>query len=296
MKPAPCRWAGDSAGRSDRRVNENRRVPFPESRSWDVCIGSSLCSVSTAGVLHRKSHFRLQRRLDTGVSGSRSSSAGAPEKEGRGGADPAWCIANITAKSGLCGATPNGAVCQLFGHMSHHMSGDAGQGGDRCRLAVSSLAFHRVTVYVFLRASAQFSGCARKFERTALGIPMSESKKREKSKKRERPPAVGGSSSEDTPPLDAADTAGWDELTTSLGAMQRYALLSDEQLAELPTAQGNAAIGRYAELGGSVVRLLLQSLELHRTLASQTEAAGFLARQRAEPVALTAKTLTLTLT
>ena len=116
LKPAPCRRAGDSAGRSDRRVNENRRMPFPESRSWDVCIGSSLCSVSTAGV-HEKSHFRLQRRLDTGVSGSRSSSAGAPEKEGRGGADPAWCIANITANRGLCGATPNGAVCQLFGHM-----------------------------------------------------------------------------------------------------------------------------------------------------------------------------------
>ena len=119
---------------------------------------------------------------------------------------------------------------------------------------------------------------------------MSESK-RAKSKKRERPPAVGGSSSEDTPPLDAADTAGWAELTTSLGAMQRCALLSDEQLAELPTAQGNAAIGRYAELGGSVVRLLLQSLELHRTLASQTESASFLGRQRAEPIALTAADL-----
>ena len=120
---------------------------------------------------------------------------------------------------------------------------------------------------------------------------MSSESKRAKSKKRERPPpAVGGSSSEDAP-LDAADTAGWAELTTSLGAMQRCALLSDEQLAELPTAQGNAAIGRYAELGGSVVRLLLQSLELHRTLASQTESASFLGRQRAEPIALTAADL-----
>ena len=114
---------------------------------------------------------------------------------------------------------------------------------------------------------------------------MSESKR--ESKKRERPPAASASSSEDTPPLDPADTAGWAEFTTSLGAMHRCSLLNDEQLAELPTAQGNAAIGRYAELGGSVVRLLLQSLELHRTLAAQTESASFLGRQRAEPVALT---------
>ena len=97
---------------------------------------------------------------------------------------------------------------------------------------------------------------------------MSESKKREKAKKPSRPPAAGSAScSEDTLtlPLDAADTAGWAELATSLGAMQRCALLSEEQLAQLPIAQGNAAIGRYAELGGSVVRLLMQSLELHRT-------------------------------
>ena len=161
MKPAPCRRAGDSAGRSDRRVNENRRMPFPESRSWDVCIGSSLCSVSTAGVLHEKSHFRLQRRLDTGVSGSRSSSAGAPEKEGRGGADPAWCIANITANRGLCGATPNGAVCQLFGHMVSSHVGRCGtkvQYIDRCWL-------YRLTLYRVLicRALAErphsSSGC-----------------------------------------------------------------------------------------------------------------------------------------
>ena len=162
-------------------------------------------------------------------------------------------------------------------------------------LGVSSLTLYRVTVSQ-RRLSVRTVLPAASWREDCACHRMSESKKREKSKKRERPPAVGGSSSEDTPPLDAADTAGWAELTTSLGAMQRCALLSDEQLAELPTAQGNAAIGRYAELGGSVVRLLLQSLELHRTLASQTEAAGFLARQRAEPVALTAKTLTLTLT
>ena len=120
---------------------------------------------------------------------------------------------------------------------------------------------------------------------------MAPEAKREKSKKRERPQAAGASSSEDTPPLDATDTPGWAELTASLGAMQRCGLLSDEQLAELPTVQGNAAIGRYADLGGSVVRLLLQSLELHRTLAAQTESSSFLGRQRAEPVALTAADL-----
>ena len=118
--------------------------------------------------------------------------------------------------------------------------------------------------------------------------------KRQKPKQPKRPAAAGSAScSEDTltPPLDAADTAGWAELATSLGAMQRCALLSEEQLAQLPTAQGNAAIGRYAELGGSVVRLLLQSLELHRTLASHTESASFLARQPAEPQPLTAADL-----
>ena len=119
-------------------------------------------------------------------------------------------------------------------------------------------------------------------------------RKRQKPKQPKRPAAAGSAScSEDTltPPLDAADTAGWAELATSLGAMQRCALLSEEQLAQLPTAQGNAAIGRYSELGGSVVRLLLQSLELHRTLASHTESASFLARQPAEPQALTAADL-----
>ena len=162
MKPAPCRRAGDSAGSSDRRVNGNRRVQFPESRSWDVCIGSSLCSVSTAGVLHEKSHFRLQRRLDTGVSGSRSSSAGAPEKEGRGGADPAWCIANITANRGLCGATPNGAVCQLFGHMVSSHVGRCGtkvQYIDRCWLYRLS---HSTAFYICRGAGRpqSSSGCA----------------------------------------------------------------------------------------------------------------------------------------
>ncbi len=113
-----------------------------------------------------------------------------------------------------------------------------------------------------------------------------------KSKKRDRSPAAAASSSSgDTPVLEGAETPGWGELTATLGTIQRCPLLSDEQLAALPTPQGNAVIGRYAELGGSVVRLLLQSLELHRTLSAQTESASFLARQRAEPATLSAADL-----
>ena len=123
-------------------------------------------------------------------------------------------------------------------------------------------------------------------------MPPAKSPKPSKKRSRAAAPvaaALVGNDGSSYEPLDPADAPpGWEQLAESLQLLQQCALPTDEQLAALPTPQANAAVGRSAQLGAVVVRVLQQSLELHRSVSALTEPPS---RRRAESVPISAAEL-----
>ena len=71
---------------------------------------------------------------------------------------------------------------------------------------------------------------------------------------------------DDTGPLEGSAAPGWEPCLTSLAKLQRCELPDLQHLAQLPPETADVAIERYAELGGSVIRVLQQTFELHHAL------------------------------